>query len=341
MILTSWNIRGLNIKGIQRHLVARLKKDKPQIMLIQETKISGQKMEEILNKIKLRYEQVTIDAKGSAGGIAVIWNPAEVVTEWWIGMPRILTGRFRLIGKSEWVAISAVYGPHTRADRRLFLNQLEKLRNMHQEQRWILAGDFNLITSREEKKGGISREDPKMECFRDVQTELRVVDIPTINEKFTWNNRRGETKQISSRLDIFLISEHIIGLDIFCEASILPSIGFDHWPIELEIALNNPNKKRPFRFESFWLRASDFLDKTEVEQLLVEHFKGILTEPNANRSEEIDKVCHHIHKKVSRGQNLALLREITKEELEEVVNKMPKNKAPGPDGFTIEFYQAA
>ena len=84
-------------------------------------------MEEILNKIKSRYEQVTIDAKGSAGGIAILWNPVEVLTDWWIGMPRILMGRFRLIGQSEWVVISTIYGPHTRADRDLFLNQLTKL----------------------------------------------------------------------------------------------------------------------------------------------------------------------------------------------------------------------
>ena len=88
-------------------------------------------MEEILNKIKPRYERVTIDAKGSAGGVAIIWNPAEVLTDWWIGMPRILTGRFRLIGQSEWVVILVVYGPHTSADRDLFLNQLTKIRNMH------------------------------------------------------------------------------------------------------------------------------------------------------------------------------------------------------------------
>lgn len=84
-------------------------------------------MDEILNKIKPRYKHVTIDPKGSAGGIAILWNPAEVLIDWWIGMPRILTGSFRLIGQSEWVVISAIYGPHTRADRDLFLTQLTKL----------------------------------------------------------------------------------------------------------------------------------------------------------------------------------------------------------------------
>lgn len=94
----------------------QLRKEKPHIMLLQETKILGQKMEEILNKIKPRYEQVTIDAKGSAGGIAVIWNPAEIIIDWWIGMPKILIGRFRLIGKSEWFLVSVFYGPHTPVD---------------------------------------------------------------------------------------------------------------------------------------------------------------------------------------------------------------------------------
>jgi len=77
----------------------------------------------------------------------------------------------------------------------------------------------------------------------------------------------------------------------------------------------------------------------ELEHLLVEHFKDILSEPNVNQSEDIDKTCHLIPKKVSRDQNLALLRVIAKEELEETINKMSKNKALGPDGFTIEFYQ--
>ena len=154
-------------------------------MLLQETKISGQNIGEILNKIKPTYEQVTIDAKGSVGGIAVIWNPTEFITNWWIVMPRILTGKLRLIGRSEWFLVSAVYKPHAPVDRGLFLSHMQKLGNMHQEQMWIMAADFNMTTSKEEKKGGVQREDLEMEGFRDLQMELRLVDIPTINGKFT------------------------------------------------------------------------------------------------------------------------------------------------------------
>lgn len=63
-------------------------------MLLQEIKITGGKMEEILTKIKPTYEFMIIDAKGSVGGIAILWNPTEVTVDYSIGMKMILTGRF-------------------------------------------------------------------------------------------------------------------------------------------------------------------------------------------------------------------------------------------------------
>lgn len=51
-------------------------------------------MEEILTKIKPTYEFMIIDAKGSVGGIAILWNPTEVTVDYSIGMKMILTGRF-------------------------------------------------------------------------------------------------------------------------------------------------------------------------------------------------------------------------------------------------------
>ena len=35
----------------------------------------------ILNQIKLKYECMFIDAKGNAGGIAILWNPVEITID--------------------------------------------------------------------------------------------------------------------------------------------------------------------------------------------------------------------------------------------------------------------
>lgn len=181
---------------------------------------------------------MTIDTKGSTGGITILWNPVEILADYWIGMKRILMGKFRLIGNREWFVVSAVYGPHTLAERGSFLIQLQQLENLHKEKLWLIVGDFNMKTSKDEKKGGLQREEPEMERFRDLQVNLKMVDIPTINGKYTWNNRRGGSRQIASRLDRFLATEHFIGKDIFYEASILPCLGSDPWPIKLDISMN-------------------------------------------------------------------------------------------------------
>ena len=87
MIVTSWNIRGLNSKGKQRYLRDRVKKEKPSIMIIQETKISSQKLEEIMRKYKIHYEVMGQDATGTTGGLAISWNPEEVQFKNWVSLP--------------------------------------------------------------------------------------------------------------------------------------------------------------------------------------------------------------------------------------------------------------
>jgi hypothetical protein len=61
-------------------------------------------------------------------------------------------------------------------------------------------------------------------------------------------------------------------------------------------------------------------------------------ESTADRSEAITRVTSHIPKLVTPEQNVALKRPISKEEVDQAVKDMPPGKAPGPDGFTIDFF---
>jgi hypothetical protein len=91
--------------------------------------------------------------------------------------------------------------------KRGFLESLNYLGTLFHDQQWIIRGDFNMITSLLEKKGGVRRLDGESEVFRDWIEKFRLIDIPTSSGLFTWSNKRREDKQVTVILDIFLTSE--------------------------------------------------------------------------------------------------------------------------------------
>jgi len=182
-------------------------------MILQETKISELKLKEAMGNFRPRYEVVGQDAMGSVGGVAILWNPDEVRFEEWVSMPRILSGKCRNIGSKEWILLSGVYGPHIPGERRNFISNLIKVSGLYKSIPWIIGGDFNMIKSLNEKRGGVRRADADMELFEHTIKDQRLVDNTIINGTHTYNNRRVGKHQIAPRLDRFLISEQIISRD--------------------------------------------------------------------------------------------------------------------------------
>jgi len=76
----------------------------------------------------------------------------------------------------------------------------------------------------------INREGP---ILKDFIRDNWMIDLPTNNGLFTWNNKRAAPLQIAWRLDRFLISDNAVHLGGAFTASILPFSGSDHWPIAL------------------------------------------------------------------------------------------------------------
>jgi hypothetical protein len=76
----------------------------------------------------------------------------------------------------------------------------------------------------------------------------------------------------------------------------------------------------------------------DMEAALVGHYQNLLTEPIQDRHEAIAKVTQHVPALITREQNLALLRPILLEEVDQALKDTPKCKAPGPDGFTSDFF---
>jgi hypothetical protein len=74
-------------------------------------------------------------------------------------------------------------------EKRRMLLDLENLKAHSTNLHWILAGDFNIVTTLVEKKGGTRRLDRDAENFSAFINTVEIVDIKTSNGQFTWNNK--------------------------------------------------------------------------------------------------------------------------------------------------------
>lgn len=78
--------------------------------------------------------------------------------------------------------------------------------------------------------------------------------------------------------------------------------------------------------------------RDELETVLVDHFSNLLTETSPDRDQEIAAIASCIPQKVSNAQNDLLDRPVDLAELEDAIKQMQRGTAPGPDGFTIDFF---
>lgn len=90
------------------------------------------------------------------------------------------------------------------------LEDLNEIIQHHGANHWILGGDFNMITNLAEKKGGLRRLNKDAEDCSTFIVASKIIDVPTVNGLHTWNNKQGGNRQVTSRLDRFLILESIM-----------------------------------------------------------------------------------------------------------------------------------
>eukprot|EP00253_Pinus_taeda_P007889 PITA_07889 len=225
MKFTSWNIGGLGSKRKQRMLSCRMKQEMRDMIFIQETKCSIQKLKLIHSKWLNRFEFLEVKAENTVGGILTLWNPQKVNIIDAEASRNYLLVVIQRVGVSETFLVTNVYGPQRIDDRLKLLESLIYLRNREAGIPWIM-GELN-------------------------------------NDLFTWNNKRGGEAQVASKLDRFMISEELMLIDKEITTRVHPFGGSDHSPIQLEIKGMVSPRNRPFRFENISLSHPDFTSNIE------------------------------------------------------------------------------
>lgn len=119
----------------------------------------------------------------------------------WCGSHTLTVLLQRKVDKQLFL-IKNVYGPTGSISK---VNFFQELRNIgrHPGSLWVALGDFNVLLSLNDKNGLPSNTSDIL-AFREVISDLGLIDLPIMNKSYTWSNgRRSPTLE---RLDRALIS---------------------------------------------------------------------------------------------------------------------------------------
>ncbi|XP_050909647.1 uncharacterized protein LOC127123473 [Lathyrus oleraceus] len=196
----------------------------------------------------------------------------EIIIMWRIGVVSPLFS-FRMEGslgvcaqfKGQIFYFVNVYSSRLLERKIILWSELEKLKNSFGFGWWSVGGDFNTIREKVERVGrNIKIRAINMNEFHEFNElidYMELVDIPSIENVFTWSNKKGSARR---SLDRFLLSESFTG----CWKIIGQTVGdkdiSDHSPIWIK-ANDMDWEPKPFRVNSCWFENKDF--KVFVEDI--------------------------------------------------------------------------
>ncbi|MBA0698767.1 hypothetical protein Goari_000459 [Gossypium aridum] len=136
---------------------------------------------------------------GSRGGLCLAWRAGKNVQLQNFSKRHIDVIIDEVEKGYKW-RFTGFYGspyPHERAEAWNVLRHLRTARELP----WLVCGDFNEIMYSFEKKGGLPREEGRMEVFRKTLEDCSLSDLGFIGNWFTWERGNFPENNIQERLD--------------------------------------------------------------------------------------------------------------------------------------------
>ncbi|XP_027183870.1 uncharacterized protein LOC113782162 [Coffea eugenioides] len=136
----------------------------------------------------------------------------------------------------------------------------ELLREKQEVKPWFLVGDFNVILSAEEKRGGVPfRQADRMELAQ-FMSLAGVGDAGFSGSRYNWCNNRQGMARVWRRLDRLLINSAAMRMECDFTVRHLGRDPSDHEPLLLSAVTRLDGKPSPFRFLNVWTTKPGFLD---------------------------------------------------------------------------------
>lgn len=250
-----WNARGLNDKACRDVVRQVVQSCQSTLVCLQGTKLAHISHRDVLSILGQDFGSfVHLPAQETRGGILVAWRDGSLSAECHRVHRHSVSVKFQADGEQAWW-FSRVYGPHLDVEKPAFLEELREVRS-HCAGPWMLAGDFNMFYSSEDKNNdNVNRA--MMGRFRRFVNDLELKEIPLLGRRYTWSNERESPTLV--KLDRVLCTADWEDMYPDCILQSHATEMSDHCPLVL--GLNDSIKgKKQFLFESYWIQFPDFLD---------------------------------------------------------------------------------
>lgn len=255
MLCLVWNYQGAASRSFKRALCHLILIHKPSIVCLLEPKVSGSQANSICSSIG--YEEwVRVEAVGFSGGIQILWNRSlniQIIDT----HPQFIT--LQVFQENlGWWRLSIIYGsPNLYLRRRLFTNLT--CANSNFQGPWLMAGDFNSVTSQEEVNNSESFSLTRCTDFNEWLFREGLIDLGYTGTQFTWMRGTNPSTFKATRLDRALgnVEWKLRFPDTLVEH--LPMICSDHTPLLINTSPSSESiKSKAFMFNMAWVTDPSF-----------------------------------------------------------------------------------
>ncbi|XP_070019582.1 uncharacterized protein [Nicotiana sylvestris] len=170
-----------------------------------------------------------------------------------------MTFKSNKVGHSNYFWFTTVYTKTNTSRRKRLWRQLRRMHTLIDSPREV-GGDFNVIVSPNEKKGGRPHTLSKSIDFINCMDDCGLFDTNFTSNTFTWCNNRKKRKRISKRLDRVITNQEWFDKFSYCRVDHLPKIELDHNMILFQNTSDNMNFIKYFRYLNFMSDQDEYHD---------------------------------------------------------------------------------
>ncbi|XP_022040374.1 uncharacterized protein LOC110942919 [Helianthus annuus] len=253
MNLMSFNVRGV-YGGAKASWIKEIRNsNKISVIALQETKVEVVPSSCVASFWgKGKFEYACSASVGLPGGLAWIWDPNVLKIESVVQNRCYLVIKGFVIGSGDPINLVNIYAPQNSAAKLQLWNEISSFIDPDVG-KWVLAGDFNVVRSSDERKH--SKFKPVCaENFNNFIFNNGLLEYPMQGRKFTCVRDNGKKL---SKLERFLVCPEFFNKWPSACVRVLPNKYSDHCPIIL-ILVDLNFGPRPFRVYNSWIGKPGF-----------------------------------------------------------------------------------